>query len=176
MGAQSLVSCARIVTTLATMNHKRAEDMGIGEVYSEYFRMDGAKGNLAKRDETQWFRMLEVDLGQGDQIGVPEHLGNTATLQSHAGDLVDAGLVDTTERRLLAELPDGEYLFKDVVEMLTGKEGWIIKGSGGKQAEKIKIMVGDGYSMGGSAVDISRCTGPRQRYIVKVRVRRNVLK
>ena len=72
-GASSLVSAVRVAFTLAKMSEKTAKDESIDwKVANNLVRMDDAKSNYSPRSEnTKWYQMVSVPIGNGDEIGVP---------------------------------------------------------------------------------------------------------
>lgn len=71
-GASSLVSAARIVSTLYNMSDKDADTYGVSDEDRKlYVRFDDAKANLAlMSDEPKWYRRESVILSNGDSVGV----------------------------------------------------------------------------------------------------------
>jgi AAA domain len=67
-GASALVNASRLVKTATKMTAAEAEALGVGaNERKALFRLDDAKLNLAApSDETMWFRLIGVDIGNGD--------------------------------------------------------------------------------------------------------------
>lgn len=72
-GASSVVSAARVVLTVSTMDEAAAERLGIApDKRRHYFRVDGAKSNYAEVTEAEWFERVSFTVGQsGDTVAVP---------------------------------------------------------------------------------------------------------
>ncbi|WP_316367692.1 AAA family ATPase [Candidatus Thiodiazotropha sp. CDECU1] len=72
-GASALINACRFAFTLARMNTKTAEDLGIDkEERRRMIRIDSAKANYALPDkEATWLRLDTVALPNGDHVGVP---------------------------------------------------------------------------------------------------------
>jgi hypothetical protein len=70
-GASALVGAARSVMVFNRMTKEEAEKLGIGETEARFFfRVDNDKANLAPPGSTSWYRMNNVDLDNGDAVGV----------------------------------------------------------------------------------------------------------
>ena len=70
-GAKSLTDAARSVVVYNRMTSDEAELAGIApEQIGFYFRTQNDKANLAPPGKAEWFRMNNVDLANGDQVGV----------------------------------------------------------------------------------------------------------
>lgn len=70
-GASSLVGAARSVIVYNRMTKEEAEKANIPpEQASFYFRTQNDKANLSPPDKADWHRMNNVDLSNGDQVGV----------------------------------------------------------------------------------------------------------
>jgi hypothetical protein len=70
-GAKALVDAARSVNVFNRMNPDEAGLAGIAEDQrSFYFRVQNDKANLAPPDKATWYRMNNVSLDNGDQVGV----------------------------------------------------------------------------------------------------------
>ena len=74
-GASSLKDACRVVTTLARMSKKTAQELSID--YEEegrlLVRLDIGKGNYSGPPESaSWFKQVSVDIGNGDTVGVHE--------------------------------------------------------------------------------------------------------
>jgi hypothetical protein len=70
-GASSLVSAARSVQVYNRMSPEEAIQAGVPEETRRfYFRIDNDKANLAPPDQADWYRMNNVDLDNGDEVGV----------------------------------------------------------------------------------------------------------
>ena len=67
-GASALVNASRLVKTVSRMTKAEAEEFGIGEEERrQLIRLDDAKLNIAPpADETQWFKLIGVDIGNSD--------------------------------------------------------------------------------------------------------------
>jgi len=72
-GASSLIGAARIAFTLARMSKGASDKRGIDwELGNQLIRMDDGKMNFALRqDEADWYKMVSVDIGNGENVGVP---------------------------------------------------------------------------------------------------------
>jgi hypothetical protein len=72
-GASSLMSAARVGRVLNRMNKDEAIQAGVDQRW-RYFRNDRAgegKANMSPPpEEADWFKLISVDLGNGDNIGV----------------------------------------------------------------------------------------------------------
>lgn len=70
-GASSLIGAARSVMVFNRMTKEEAEKVGIAPEESRFFfRVDNDKANLAPPGATTWYRMNNVDLDNGDAVGV----------------------------------------------------------------------------------------------------------
>jgi hypothetical protein len=70
-GAKALVDAARSVNVFNRMTPDEASLAGIAEDQRGfYFRVQNDKANLAPPDKATWFRMNNVALDNGDQVGV----------------------------------------------------------------------------------------------------------
>jgi hypothetical protein len=70
-GAVSLIGAARSVIVYNRMTREEAERANIPpDQTSFYFRMQSDKANLAPPEKADWCRMNNVDLSNGDQVGV----------------------------------------------------------------------------------------------------------
>lgn len=70
-GASSLVGAARSVVVYNRMTKEEAEKAGISpEQASFYFRTQNDKANLSPPESADWHRMNNVDLDNGDSVGV----------------------------------------------------------------------------------------------------------
>jgi hypothetical protein len=73
-GASALIDAARAAVSLGTMTEEEADRLGVAPADRRFMvRADNAKLNLAPPpDETVWFRLVPVDLGNGDLLaGIP---------------------------------------------------------------------------------------------------------
>ncbi|MGI4799317.1 MAG: AAA family ATPase [Janthinobacterium lividum] len=72
-GASSVVSAARVVLTVSTMDEAAAERLGIApDKRRHYFRVDGAKSNYAELTDAEWFERVSYSVGAGDDtVAVP---------------------------------------------------------------------------------------------------------
>lgn len=71
-GSSALLGAARSGRVLNKMSDEMKEQAGIKDEKGTIFGIDRDKANLAPAGARQWVRMVSVDLGQGDQVGVPE--------------------------------------------------------------------------------------------------------
>ena len=72
-GASALIGKARSVVVFNRMAREEAERLGVAEFDRRFlFRVDTDKANLAPPDEAAWYRMQNVDLPNGDGVGVAE--------------------------------------------------------------------------------------------------------
>jgi hypothetical protein len=70
-GAKALVDAARSVVVFNRMTDDEAATAGIAEDQRGfYFRTQNDKANLAPPDKAAWYRMNNVSLDNGDQVGV----------------------------------------------------------------------------------------------------------
>lgn len=70
-GASSLIGAARSVQVYNRMTKEEADKAGIPPEQVKYhFRVDNDKSNLAPAERADWYRMNNVDLDNGDQVGV----------------------------------------------------------------------------------------------------------
>lgn len=70
-GAVSLIGAARSVVVYNRMTKDEAEAAGIEpKLAGFHFRMQNDKANLAPPEGAEWFRMNNVDLENGDSVGV----------------------------------------------------------------------------------------------------------
>jgi AAA domain len=73
-GASALMSAARVGRVLNRMNQEEASQAGVVEQRWRYFRNDKAgegKANMsAPPEHADWFKLVSVDLGNGDNVGV----------------------------------------------------------------------------------------------------------
>ena len=70
-GASALIGKARSVLVYNRMTADEAASLGVDEADRRFFfRVDNDKANLAPPDATDWYRMNNVDLPNGDSVGV----------------------------------------------------------------------------------------------------------
>jgi hypothetical protein len=70
-GAKALVDAARSVNVFNRMSQDEASLAGVAEDQRGfYFRVQNDKANLAPPDKAVWYRMNNVSLDNGDQVGV----------------------------------------------------------------------------------------------------------
>ena len=70
-GASSLIGAARSVLVYNRMTKEEADKAGISPDQARYhFRTDNDKANLAPPESADWYRMNNVDLDNGDAVGV----------------------------------------------------------------------------------------------------------
>jgi hypothetical protein len=70
-GASALIGKARSVLVYNRMTAEEAETLGVDQADRRFFfRVDNDKANLAPPDATDWYRMNNVDLPNGDSVGV----------------------------------------------------------------------------------------------------------
>lgn len=70
-GAVALIGAARSVVVYNRMTKEEAEAAGIEpKLAGFHFRMQNDKANLAPPEQAEWFRMNNVDLENGDSVGV----------------------------------------------------------------------------------------------------------
>lgn len=85
-GAVALLAAARAARTLNGMSEDEASSAGIEQnSRRRYFRTDNGKSNLAPAPErSDWFELVSVALGNGDNVGVvapwkwPDHLSDVS--------------------------------------------------------------------------------------------------
>lgn len=69
-GAGSLIAAARSCRVLNRMTKEEAEKAGL-ETHARHFRVADDKTNLAPAaEDAEWFEMVSVELGNGDNVGV----------------------------------------------------------------------------------------------------------
>ena len=71
-GSSALLGAARSGRVLNKMSDEMKEQAGLKDEPGTIFGIDRDKANLAPAGARQWVRMVSVDLGQGDSVGVPE--------------------------------------------------------------------------------------------------------
>jgi hypothetical protein len=70
-GASSLIGAARSVLVYNRMTKDEADKAGVPPEQARYhFRVDNDKANLAPPESADWYRMNNVDLDNGDAVGV----------------------------------------------------------------------------------------------------------
>lgn len=70
-GAKALTDAARSVIVYNRMTEEEASAAGVPQDQKGfYFRTQNDKANLAPPENAEWFRMNNVDLANGDQVGV----------------------------------------------------------------------------------------------------------
>lgn len=70
-GASALIGKARSVIVYNRMTADEAAAMNVAEDERRYFfRVDNDKANLSPPEATEWYRMNNVDLANGDSVGV----------------------------------------------------------------------------------------------------------
>lgn len=70
-GASSLIGAARSVIVYNRMSKEEAERAGVAPEQARFhFRTDNDKANLAPPEGADWYRMNNVDLANGDAVGV----------------------------------------------------------------------------------------------------------
>jgi hypothetical protein len=70
-GAVALLAAARSARVLNVMTDDEAAKAGV-ENRRWFFRVDAGKANLSPpAEKAEWFRFVSVDLGNGDDVGVP---------------------------------------------------------------------------------------------------------
>lgn len=70
-GAKALTDAARSVVVYNRMTEEEASAAGVPhDQRGFYFRTQNDKANLAPPEKAEWFRMNNVDLANGDQVGV----------------------------------------------------------------------------------------------------------
>jgi hypothetical protein len=70
-GASALIHAVRSARVLNRMNREQATELKI-EQPRFYFRSDNGKANLRPPEAAQWWHLANVDLSNGDQVGVIE--------------------------------------------------------------------------------------------------------
>jgi hypothetical protein len=71
-GSSALLAAARSGRVLNKMSQEMREQAGLKEDDPTVFGVDRDKANLAPAGKRAWIRMVSVDLGQGDHVGVAE--------------------------------------------------------------------------------------------------------
>jgi hypothetical protein len=71
-GAGALIAASRSARVLNKMTRKEAEEIGIGAATAwRHFRVDNGKASMTPPPErADWFKLVSVDLGNGDNVGV----------------------------------------------------------------------------------------------------------
>lgn len=70
-GASALIGKARSVLVYNRMTQEEADALQVNRDERKFFfRVDNDKANLAPPDATEWYRMNNVDLDNGDSVGV----------------------------------------------------------------------------------------------------------
>lgn len=79
-GASSLVGAVRTVLTLNPMSNEEGDRYGITDRTERrtMVRVDNGKANRAPPENTFWFKIHSVDLGNGDTITTGDHVGVAA--------------------------------------------------------------------------------------------------
>lgn len=98
-GAVSLIGAARSVVVFNRMSKEEAKSAGIPPAERGfYFRTENDKANLAPPESADWFRMNNVDLPNGDSVGVacpwqwPDAFDGISTADLYKAQLaIDAG-------------------------------------------------------------------------------------
>lgn len=98
-GAKALTDAARSVVVYNRMTKDEAETAGIpADQVGFYFRAGSEKANLAPMEKAEWYRMNNVDLENGDKVGVASpwdwpdlFAGVTVSKTKEVQRLVDAG-------------------------------------------------------------------------------------
>lgn len=117
-GASSLPSAARSTLVLARMTKKEGEKAGRSKTYKSLFRIADSASNLAAApgDDTQWFEIASVDLGnarfaedgsvlrRSDRVGVARLSGITGGMEDE-GDMEQQDM----ERRAMDEIAKGGW-------------------------------------------------------------------
>lgn len=70
-GGTAIANAVRAGRVLNRMSAEQAREFNITDARS-YFRLDDAKPNLAPPGLAKWFRLVSVDLPNGDHVAVPE--------------------------------------------------------------------------------------------------------
>jgi hypothetical protein len=85
-GSSAIHDAARAVRVLNIMNDKEAEEIGIpAHERSLYVRVDRGKSNFAPPRKATWIHLANVDLPNGDEVGVVEpwdHPGGAARTEA----------------------------------------------------------------------------------------------
>jgi hypothetical protein len=71
-GAVALLGAARSARVLNAMTEAQKADAGVSADPNTYFSVNRDKANLAPPGKRVWRRMVSVDLGNGDNVGVAE--------------------------------------------------------------------------------------------------------
>lgn len=71
-GAVALLGAARSARVLNAMSEAQKADAGVSSDSNPYFSVTRDKANLAPPGKRVWRRMVSVDLGNGDNVGVAE--------------------------------------------------------------------------------------------------------
>ena len=116
-GASSLVSAARIASTISTMSEREAERLQLEDERHWYIRRDSAKSNMQPpAAEAEWFKKMNVLLPNGDRVGVVEPVDLSER------DFASAEYKQVTSRALAAHvLPNfglGEWSLHSVTQRM----------------------------------------------------------
>jgi len=104
-GSTAIPAKSRIVYSLTAMSVKEAQGFGLNpEDRHLYLRVDRSKVNIAPARETQWFKLMSVDLGNAtennpysDYVQAAEPWSPPATWQGMEPDTVEAILLGIDE-------------------------------------------------------------------------------
>lgn len=118
-GASSLVSAARIATTLTVMGEREAKSLQIPahERYW-YIRTDNAKGNMsAPAKHASWYRKISVKLPNGDSVGTLEPVDLAA--QYTDKQLAAQMEAENLAKELYGALGLGEFKLSEAVKIMS---------------------------------------------------------
>lgn len=158
-GASSIVDTARIVYTVAPMGKRNAKKLAGGKKASEervqdlmasYFRIDGAKANLAKKEGARWFHRVSHELPNGESVGVAQHLGPWSEVTKHAGIVDEDSLrKQIVAQALLETLGEGDHRnIKSVFETMKDKPVWPWETYGGPNKTAFAEMFAEPVMIG----------------------------
>jgi len=118
-GASSLVSAARIATTLTVMGEKEAKSLQIPEHERYwYIRSDNAKGNMsAPAKHAQWYKKISVKIPNGDSVGTLELVDLTANYSDK--ELVSRLEAESLVTELHNALGLGEFKLTEAVNVMS---------------------------------------------------------
>lgn len=71
-GSSALLGAARSGRVLNKMSEEMREQAGLKDEPGTIFGIDRDKANLAPAGARKWIKMVSIQLGQGDDVGVPE--------------------------------------------------------------------------------------------------------
>jgi hypothetical protein len=109
-GASAQRDAGRLDYTLTTMSEDEAEAFGIApEERRQYVRLDKAKANIVRAMKAQWFRLVNVNLGNADGIytGGDDMQAIERWTPPEAFEGTDAALINAILDQIAKGLGDG---------------------------------------------------------------------